>query len=111
MDINEIISQLRSERDRIDRAIAELEPASTPSVQPYRNRRAQPVSATAPKKRGRKSMTPAERKRLSEVLKKRWAERKREQGAASKKSAPVTDKKVAGAKAKKQAKAKTASLA
>ena len=69
MDLARIISELRSERDRIDRAIAALEgigstksTSSTPA----------PVS-----KRRRHHLTAEGRKRLSEMMRKRWAERRK----------------------------------
>jgi hypothetical protein len=66
-----IVSELKSERDRLNRAIALLENEATAA-----RRTAMSVKPAASRKRGR-SLTPAGRKRLSEAMKKRWADRKK----------------------------------
>ena len=72
MDLDRIVSELKSERDRISRAISLLENESTKIVR----KTAAPSKMAAFKKRtGR--LTPAGRKRLSEAMKKRWADRKK----------------------------------
>lgn len=80
MNIPQILSSLRSERDRINKAIAALEglDGTTPSTQPRR--------ATIPAKGFRKKkggLTAAGRRSLSENMKKRWAERKRKAAKAA----------------------------
>lgn len=75
MDIQSILAQLKSERERLDAAITALE-GSAP------RRRGRPAgsgrSSTASKtSRPRRHMSPAARKRISEMMKQRWAERKR----------------------------------
>jgi len=67
MNVDQIISALRAERDRLDRAIAALEGGGS-----Y-NR------ATAIRGNGRRKrrLTPEGRRRLSEMMKKRWAERRK----------------------------------
>jgi len=75
MDIDNILAQLKSERDRLDSAIAALE-GSRP------RRRGRPAgsgkaASTASSKPPRRHMSAAARKRISEMMKRRWAERKR----------------------------------
>ena len=72
MDLARIVSELKSERDRISRAIALLENESTRTTR----RIAIPIK-TAPSKKRSRGLTPAGRKRLSEAMKKRWADRKK----------------------------------
>jgi len=62
LDLQRIVSELKSERDRLDRAIAALGGSA-------------PVASgkVAPARRRRHRMTAAGRKRLSEMMKKRWA--------------------------------------
>jgi hypothetical protein len=104
LDLSTIIAELKSERDKIARAIAALiggagvsgkgatrkaAPKRSGGITPagrrrlslamkrrWAQRRSKKLSAkvAAPKRRGR--LTPAGRKRLSEAMKKRWAERK-----------------------------------
>lgn len=77
MDLEKIVAELRNEMERIGRAIGLLE-----SQAPAKRRGRPPKSATsamaAPKKTGRRGLTPAGRKRLSEMMKKRWAERRKQ---------------------------------
>lgn len=79
MDLEKIVADLKSERDRLDRAIALL---SGDSAAPKRTaitrtapKTAAPTQTTTATKRG--GLTPAGRKRLSDAMKKRWAERRR----------------------------------
>ena len=72
LDLARIVSELKSERDRIGRAIALLENESTRTTR----RVATPIKM-APSKKRRRGLTPAGRKRLSEAMKKRWADRKK----------------------------------
>lgn len=80
MDIDRIVSELKSERDRIGRVIALLAGGVAGRVSAK-------IGRTS--KRGGRggALTPAGRKRLSEAMKRRWAERKRNarlsQGAGS----------------------------
>ena len=69
MDLEKIISDLKSERDRIGRAIDALVDAA---------RSAFGVSArkASRSQRRRGGLTAAGRRRLSEAMKKRWAERR-----------------------------------
>ena len=106
MTIANILSELRTERNRIDSAIAALEGISTDGRRRGRARR--PMSAAARARIGaaqrarwakqkrasgsqksvavtrkprRSGMSAAGRKRMSEMMKKRWAERRRQQQA------------------------------
>ena len=69
MDIQQILSDLRSERDRIDAAIRALEGGKT-GRGPGR-----PSGANGTGKK--RTMSAASRKRISEMMKLRWAERKK----------------------------------
>lgn len=73
MDTQEIISELESERDRLDQAISALRAGS------MRGRRG---PGTGRGRRGRRHLSAAAKKRISEMMKKRWAERKRAMKAA-----------------------------
>jgi len=76
MDIQNILADLKRERDRLSSAIAALEG-------PGPRRRGRPAgsgAASSPAKAGkraRRHMSAAARKRISEMMKQRWAERKR----------------------------------
>jgi len=78
LDLERIVADLKQERDRLNRAIAELEGTNS-------SRNVRKSGATVPRaltkaaaedKRG-KGLTPDGRRRLSLAMKKRWAERKR----------------------------------
>jgi hypothetical protein len=76
MDIQSILTDLRSERERLDRAIGALEGLGSQT-----RRRGRPVGSHqatgAGPRRKRRHMSAASRKRISEMMKQRWAERKR----------------------------------
>ena len=72
MNIEQILSDLRSERDRIDAAIRALEGGKV-GRGPGR-----PVGSG----KGRRTMSAAARKRISEMMKIRWAERKKKAKSA-----------------------------
>jgi hypothetical protein len=73
MDIQNILNDLKRERDRLDRAIAALEGPGT-----GQRRRGRPVgSVNSTTARPRRHMSAAARKRISEMMKQRWAERKK----------------------------------
>jgi len=71
MDIQTIVSDLKAERNRIDRAISALE-GLTSSSSPRRGRPPKAKRAAASGKH-RRGMSAAARKRISEAMKKRWA--------------------------------------
>jgi hypothetical protein len=66
MDTQQIISELESERDRLDQAITALRGS-------MRGRR----GPAGRGRRGRRHLSAAAKRRISEMMKKRWAERKR----------------------------------
>jgi len=72
LDTARIVAELKSERDRLNQAIAALEGQSSHATA---KRGAVPHQAAQTMKRDR--LTPAGRKRLSDMMKKRWAERKK----------------------------------
>ncbi len=74
MDLAKIVSELKDERDRIDRAIRLLTGADAHSA--AAGKRAT-VRASARAKPRHGGITPAGRKRLSEAMKKRWAEKRK----------------------------------
>ena len=76
MDIRSIVSELKSERDRISRAITILEGSSNHTNSAARRRAALVRSAPSVRK-GRSRLTPAGRRRLSQLMKRRWAERRK----------------------------------
>lgn len=71
MDISQILEQLKSERDRLNQAIAALESVKTPAG----------VSRRAARGRGRdgRRMSSEARRRISEAQKKRWARQRKAQ--------------------------------
>jgi hypothetical protein len=71
MDIQQILEDLRSERDRIEGAIRALEGGGKSGRGPGR-----PVGSGRGRGK-RRTMSPAARKRISEMMKLRWAERKK----------------------------------
>jgi len=75
MDIQNILSNLKSERERIDRAITALEGLGSTGPR----RRGRPVGSVSKTSSGRprRHMSAAARKRISEMMKQRWAERKK----------------------------------
>jgi len=81
VDLNKIVNELKSERDRLGRAIAALLDEARVAVGA--------VKASGPG-RPRKGLTAAGRRRLSLAMKRRWAERrgKTTTAAAAKTSAP-----------------------
>ena len=74
MDIAAIVSELKRERDRLNRAIAALE--GTDVVRTGSAKSAAPTLVIRKAKKGR-HLTAEGRKRLSEMMKKRWAERRK----------------------------------
>ena len=74
MNIQQILADLKSERDRIDAAIQALEGGRI-GRGPGR-----PVGSG----KKRRTMSPAARKRISEMMKIRWAERKKKAARTAK---------------------------
>jgi len=79
MNITKILTELKSERTRIDRAISALETVNSTG----RLRRGHPARAVATRKR-RSRMSAAARRKLSRLLKQRWAQGKMKPGATAK---------------------------
>jgi hypothetical protein len=75
LDIQEIVAELKSEVERLDRAIAALGETDSPSRASKNRALGKPVASVNKKIRG--PLTPEGRKRLSESMKKRWAERRK----------------------------------
>jgi len=71
VDISKLISDLKTERDRIDQAITALEGLTSSTT-----RRGRPPKATSTFGI-RRRMSPAARKRISVAMKRRWATMKR----------------------------------
>jgi exonuclease VII small subunit len=72
MDTQQIISELESEKDRLEQAISALRGSAS-------GRRG---FAAGSGRRGRRRLSAAAKRRISEMMKKRWAERKRAAKAA-----------------------------
>jgi len=72
VDLRRVVSELKQERDRLNRAIAALEGIEVAAAVTTKA-----SSKPASKKAKKHNLTAEGRKRLSEMMKKRWAERKR----------------------------------
>jgi hypothetical protein len=72
MDLYKAIQELYAEKERLERVIASLEELQRTTVQ-------FPDLPSATKRRGRKSMSEAERKVVSQRMKEYWSSRKQEQ--------------------------------
>jgi hypothetical protein len=83
LDIQRIVSELKKERDHLDRVIALLARTGE-GANPSEGPRSRATTRVAAKKR---HLTPQGRKRLSDLMKKRWAER-RKKNSSSRKQAP-----------------------
>lgn len=74
MDLVKVVSELKRERDRLDRAIAALEGIEGAKA----TATARAVSSRPGVQKAKKHhLTTEGRKRLSDMMKKRWAERRR----------------------------------
>ncbi len=74
MNTQEIVKELKAERNRLDQAIAALDGANTTEATLATDEQAS-EGAHAPRKRH--GISAAGRKRLSMVMKQRWAERRK----------------------------------
>jgi len=72
VDLQQIVAELRAERDRLDKAIVALNSVSS---QPKRGRPPKAAQKSARPKR-RRRLSAATRKKLSRLLKQRWAQGK-----------------------------------
>jgi hypothetical protein len=82
LDIQEIIADLKNERERLDRAIAALErtdsrPRASKSRTLTRPRPSSDTQLVSANTKTRGGITDERRKRLSESMKKSWAERRK----------------------------------
>ena len=108
MDLNKIVSELKSERDRIDRAISALADGAG-ATSPTRG------TAAVVSKRG-KGISAAGRRRLSEAMKARWAARRTKSvaparataGTPKRRMSPAARKLTAAAMKKRWAERKSA---
>jgi hypothetical protein len=75
VNVQTILTELKRERDRLNRAIATLEESDS-SVASSKPVTVASNATTNGKGQGR-NLTAAGRKRLSEMMKKRWAERRK----------------------------------
>lgn len=82
VNLDRILAELRSERDRLDEAIAAIEKIGTAAngTGRRRGRPGRPAASAAPNGRRRRRMSAAARKRISEMMKARWAERRKKRG-------------------------------
>jgi hypothetical protein len=78
LDTQRIVSELKAERNRLDKAIAALDGDRTTPTTVAKNAISMD-GAQAPKKRHH--LTAAGRKRLSMLMKKRWAEKRKKSGS------------------------------
>jgi len=76
MDLQRIVSDLKRERERIDRAIEALEGAGMTVAK----RRSTASTPGVTRKSSKRRMSAQGRKRISEAMKKRWAARRRGNG-------------------------------
>jgi len=78
MDIQNILADLKRERDRLNSAITALEgPARRRGRPAGSGAGSSSSSSVSSGRRPRRHMSAAARKRISEMMKQRWAERKR----------------------------------
>jgi hypothetical protein len=75
----DILAELKSERDRLDRAISALEGGN--GRRGPRHRGVTLAEAPTGIRRRRRHMSAAARRKISEMMKKRWAERKKSKAA------------------------------
>lgn len=86
MDITDIVKQLKSERERLTKAIDALEGIESGTKSSADKGSTRTTTKATTGKHQANGLTAAGRKRLSELMKKRWAEKR-------KKAAPAKAKK------------------
>src|ERR1700722_5491856 len=84
VDIGAIVSELKRERDRLNRAIAALEGTDVARSSSGKNPVPTLVTRTPKKVQKGRHLTPEGRKRLSEMMKKRWADRRKKSSVGRK---------------------------
>ncbi|MGH9406679.1 MAG: hypothetical protein ACRD3D_12695 [Terriglobia bacterium] len=77
MSIETVVTQLKEERTRLDRAIEALESLGSRDSRAADGKNTASAATPARRKRGR--LTAAGRRRLSELMTQRWAERRKQQ--------------------------------
>ena len=79
MDTAKLLAELKTEKERLDRAIAALEETDSRLPAIRKRNLIRPLTSTnaKPQKQPGRQLTPEGRKRLSESMKKRWAERRK----------------------------------
>ena len=82
MNIQNLVSDLKAERNRLDQAIAALE-GGRPS-----SRRGRPLKTASTTGRAGRHMSPAARRRISAAMKQRWAKWKGRSAPKKAKSRP-----------------------
>jgi hypothetical protein len=95
MDIKPILTDLRTELNRLNQAIATLESLDGTATATT------PAAIAAPKQSKRRGLTPAGRKRLSEAATARWAAR-RKQAVAKPTSKKTTGRRTVSAASRKK---------
>jgi hypothetical protein len=71
MNLGQIVSELKKERDQLDRAISALE-----GIGGRKGKISQKASTAKTSSKRRAGLSAAGRRRISEAMKKRWAERR-----------------------------------
>lgn len=74
MNLGQIVSELKKERDNLNRAIAALEGIG--GRQPQLRKISAKASTAKTSTKGHRGISAAGRKRISEAMKKRWQERR-----------------------------------
>ena len=79
MDTEKLLAELKTEKERLDLAIAALEETDSRSPAVRRQGLTRPLASTnaKPLKQTGRRLTPEGRSRLSESMKNRWAEKRR----------------------------------
>jgi hypothetical protein len=79
LDTEKILAELKTEKERLERAIAALEETDSRSPALRRRNLTMPLTSmnAKPAKQTGRQLTPEGRRRLSESMKKRWAERRK----------------------------------
>jgi hypothetical protein len=85
LDTQEIVKELKAERNRLDKTIAALDGANTTRAMVATDEPASNGIHGTPTPRKRHRMSAARRERLSMVMKKRWAERRKKKSLVGQK--------------------------
>jgi len=110
VDIQNLLSELKAERIRIDQALSAL--AGLSSSSSLRRGRPPKAGQSAPTAGGkRRSMSPAARKRISDAMKKRWATWHGKSAPKRKPMSPAARKRLSEMMKKRWAEQKTAKAA